>query len=77
MRKQVVPTKGYYLNILLGDVGLGDVTLRTTVLEEPPWERPWVGRTLSGWCGLVGEASITPGFNFLTWEAEIKVPAHS
>lgn len=25
----------------------------------------------------MGEASITPGFNFLTWEAEIKVPAHS
>lgn len=53
------------------------VTLSTAVLEEPPGERPCVVRPLSSWCGPLGKAIITLGFNVLTWKAEIKVPAHS
>lgn len=78
MRKQVVPMKGYYLNILLGDIGLGN--LGGDSQDHCPGGaslREALGGEDSVWCGLVGEASITLRFNFLTWEAEIKVPAHS
>lgn len=79
MRKQVVPMKGYYLNILLGDVGLGDLGGDSqdhcpggaSLGEALGWEGPeWL-------VWSPGRGQHHSGFNFLTWEAKIKVPAHS